>query len=473
MSNFFNIMAAPFAECLVLVGIHAYLGIHVLKRRIIFVDLALAQIAALGTTVGILFGIVDTNSVASFGMAMGFTFVGAGVFAISRMRNRRIPQEAVIGLVYAITAAVAVLVVGKIRGVEHLVNVTHGRLLWVQWSEVGVAAVAYLLIGVVHFIFRKRFFQISEDPDGAFKTGVNVRLWDFFFYMTFGYVISFSVPVAGVLLVFVFLVAPAIISMMVSNQFKVQLAVGWISGTIVCVLGIYLSWTMDTPSGPTVVATYAAVLLFIAVALYLIRAEQRGKALARVGVGAVTLGVLSLLFYGGGTFLAGTRLAESKYGHHQHHHDMPATVEGETEDHDGHDHGDHDHGDHGHAAHEAPASAAAATPPPAEEPAAAQPAGADALVTQYKEAETCLDRVDVLSELLEQERSTGLELTYVFLFDGETMPFCRNGALDLIKAQAGHDFGLDPDADPVDSREALQRLRQWIDAGAAPPETQS
>jgi len=458
--KFFDIMLAPFAECLVLVGIHAFLGLHVLRRRIIFVDLALAQIAALGTTVGIVLGIADTNSVASFAIAMGFTFVGAAVFAVSRMRGRRVPQEAVIGLVYAITAAVGVLVVGKIRGVEHMVNITHGRLLWVQWSEVGTAAVAYLLIGIVHLVFYKRFKQISDDPEAAFAAGVPVRLWDFIFYMTFGYVISFSVPVAGVLLVFVFLVAPAIIAFLVTDRFRYQLIVGWVSGTIVSTVGIYLSWTLDTPCGPTVVAFYGVSLVLIAVAVYLIRAPRRLAALGHVGAGMAVLAVVSVVFYFGGTSLAGTRLAQSKYGHAHHVHDH------------GHDH-DHDQAEGAPEPSDEVQSAAAATagdavaepaPAPAEEPElTAVPAS-----EQYKSAETCLERMTLLQEAVQQEREVALELTYLFLADGETMPFCRTGAIDLVREQAGNDFGLDPELPPVDNRDALRAMRLWLDAGGKP-----
>jgi zinc/manganese transport system permease protein len=451
MSNFFNIMAAPFAECLVLVGIHAYLGIHVLKRRIIFVDLALAQIAALGTTVGILFGIHDTDSVASFAIAMGFTFVGAAVFAISRVRSRRVPQEAVIGLVYAITAAVAVLVVGKSHGMEHLVNIMHGRLLWVQWAEVGTAAVAYVIIGVVHVAFRKQFMRISEDPEGAFKAGMPVRLWDFFFYMTFGYTISFSVRVAGVLLVFVFLVAPAIIALLLTDRLRYQLAIGWIVGTVVSSAGIYLSWMMDTPCGPTVVSSYAVVLVVIAVFTYLARAENKGRALGNVGMGLIVVAVLSGAFYGGGKWLASTNLGHSGHGHHQLELDLVAAGVLKAE---AAEHGHHD----GEAAAGDPGDAAAAQGAPAD-------AGDDAL-SMYRSAETCLDRAQSLEQILEGDQGMGLELTYLFLADGETMPFCRNTAVGLLTKYAGEDFGFDPDGDPLSNMDSLHKLRRWIDGHA-------
>jgi zinc/manganese transport system permease protein len=147
--NVFQLMLAPFVECLVLVGIHSYLGLHVIRRRIIFVDLALAQIAALGATVGFLFGI-QPGTRGSFIFALTFCILGAAVFSMTRMRHDRVPQEAVIGLVYAITAALAILVVEKTKGAEHLEDLLVGSLLWVKWSDVAWAALAYAVIGAVH-----------------------------------------------------------------------------------------------------------------------------------------------------------------------------------------------------------------------------------------------------------------------------------------------------------------------------------
>jgi len=234
-------MAAPFAECLVLVAIHTYLGIHVLKRRVIFVDLALAQIAALGRTVGFLFGIVHETPAALI-FSVGFTIVGAAVFSLTRFRRERVPQEAIIGLAYAISFALAVLVVDKTKGAEHLEDILVGNLLWVRWSDVLSAAVVYAAVGLVHFLFRRKFLHISDDPEGAFAAGVHVRAWDFLFYFTFGIVIALSTHVAGVLLVFVFLVGPPILGLLLTDRLLYQLIVGWLTGTVVTVAGLFLSW---------------------------------------------------------------------------------------------------------------------------------------------------------------------------------------------------------------------------------------
>lgn len=303
-----ELMGAPFVECLILVAIHTYLGIHVLKRRVIFVDLALAQIAALGTTVGFLFGIMpETPGALVFSMI--FTFVGAAVFCATRFRQEKVPQEAIIGLVYAVSTAVAVIVVEKTRGAEHLKDILTGNLLWVRWSDVAVAAGAYAAVGLVHYAFRSKFLLISADPEGAYRAGVSVRAWDFLFYLTFGIVISLSVRVAGVLLVFVFLVAPAILALTVTERLVLQLMIGWGLGTIVTVGGLYLSWVVDLPSGPAVIALYGVALVVAGAALHVARAANRRRAMGRVAAGTGVTLVVSAALWGAGRFIASTRFA--------------------------------------------------------------------------------------------------------------------------------------------------------------------
>ena len=253
-----------------------------IRRRVIFVDLALAQIAALGTIVGGLLGLMEGTAPAMF-YALLFCLVGAALFALTRVRHDRIPQEAVIGLVYAITFALAILIVQKTEGVEHMEGILVGSLLFVKWSDIISTVLAYGLIGVFHWIFWKKFLMISDNPEKAFENGINVRLWDFLFYATFGFVITFSTRVAGVLLVFVFLVAPAILAVIVTKRFGKQLLVGWISGTLVTVIGMYLSAhpSIDLPCGPTVVSFYGGVLAISAVVVYLIRSQDKKVALMR------------------------------------------------------------------------------------------------------------------------------------------------------------------------------------------------
>lgn len=293
--NIWDIMAPAFFECLVLVGIHSYLGLHVIRRKVIFVDLALAQIAALGTTVGFLFGIAP-DTMGAYWFSLLFTFMGAAVFSISRFRHEKIPQEAIIGLAYAIAAAVTILVIDKApHGAEHIKEILTGSILWVKWSTIGYAAMVYSAVGIFHYIFRRKFIFISENPDEAYKEGISIRLWDFLFYVSFGVVITHSVGTAGVLLVFVFLVVPAVASMLITNVLWKQLVIGWGLGLFVSVIGLYISYIADIPSGPTVVAFYGVMLIIIAVILFIIRSEQRSRAILKISFG---LGLILALVFG-------------------------------------------------------------------------------------------------------------------------------------------------------------------------------
>jgi len=307
-----DIMAPAFFECLVLVGIHSYLGIHVIKRKVIFVDLALAQIAALGTTVGFLFGILP-GSTPAYWFSLGFTFVGAAVFAVSRFRHEKVPQEAIIGVTYAIAAAVAILVIDKApHGAEHIKELLTGSILWVKWSTILNAGLIYLVIGIFHYIFRRQFLMISEDPEKAHEQGLSVRFWDFLFYVSFGIVITHSVGTAGVLLVFVFLVVPAIVSIIITDVLWKQLVIGWGLGVFVSILGLYFSYVADLPSGPTVVAFYGIVLALVAIVVYIIRSERRNWAMIKVALGTgITIVVVAGFYIMGKSF-------QSQFHKHDH-----------------------------------------------------------------------------------------------------------------------------------------------------------
>lgn len=271
MPDIVAILLPAFCECLVLVGIHAYLGIHVIKRQIIFVDLAIAQIAAVGALVAFLFGI-QPHTLASYWFSLGLATVGAGIFALCRFREAKVPQEAVIGLVYAVAAAMAILLIDKApHGSEQLKDILTGSLLWVRWHSIATAAVVYSAVGFVHYLFRDRFLLISSDPESAWKKGLNVRAWDFLFFFLFGVVITLSVDVAGVLIVFVFLVAPAIMAISITDRLSRQLVIGWSLGLLVTVLGLVASYIWDLPTGPAIIGCYALVVVLISAGLYWLR----------------------------------------------------------------------------------------------------------------------------------------------------------------------------------------------------------
>ncbi|PYV69702.1 MAG: metal ABC transporter permease [Acidobacteria bacterium] len=251
----------PFVASLILTGIHAYLGVHVVERGVIFVDLALAQIAALGATIAILIG-MDPHGTGAYWLSLGFTFIGAAIFAFARTRRGHIPQEAFIGIAYAVASAAAILAMSKATGeTEHLKDMLVGNILAVSRHDVIKTAVLYGVIGVFHYIFRRRFLLISTDPEQAEAQGMSIRFWDFLFYASFGFVVTSSVAIAGVLLVFCYLIVPSVGAMLFADRVGRRLAIGWTMGTLVSALGVYFSVLLDLPTGATIVCTFGAVLV--------------------------------------------------------------------------------------------------------------------------------------------------------------------------------------------------------------------
>lgn len=253
-------LAAPFVASLILAGIHAYLGVHVVERGVIFVDLSLAQIAALGTTVAVLSGI-EPHGDSAYVVSLAFTFVGAAVFSTIRGHKARIPQEAIIGITYAVASAAAILAMSKsMEQTEHLKEMLVGNILTVSWLEVGKTAVLYGVVGLFHYLFRRKFLLISMDPRAAEAQGLSVRFWDFLFYASFGFVVTSSVAIAGVLLVFCYLIVPSVGAMLFAQRIGPRLAIGWTMGTLVSALGVLLSLKLDLPTGATIVCTFGIVL---------------------------------------------------------------------------------------------------------------------------------------------------------------------------------------------------------------------
>jgi zinc/manganese transport system permease protein len=262
--NTFSFLLPPFIASLILTGIHAYLGVHVVERGVIFVDLSLAQIAALGTTIAVLGGI-EPHGQAAYWISLGFTFIGAAVFSTIRSHRARIPQEAIIGICYAVASAAAILAMSKsAEQTEHLKEMLVGNILTVSWHEVGKTAVLYGAIGLFHYIFRKKFLLISMNREAAEAQGISTRFWDFLFYASFGFVVTSSVAIAGVLLVFCYLIVPSVGAMLYAENVGPRLAIGWTMGTLVSALGVYLSLQIDLPTGATIVCTFALVLIVMA-----------------------------------------------------------------------------------------------------------------------------------------------------------------------------------------------------------------
>lgn len=261
------VMKWPFAACLVLPPLLVYLGLHVVKREVIFVDLALAQLATLGTSLALLLG-YDFHDRAAFWISLAVTFLGAGLFSLIRGRERgAVPQEAIIGITFVVAAAGVILLLSRVAGgreeLEHLLT---GDILNVTGLEVGQRAVLFIVLGFFYAALHGRFALISSAPEQAFAQGMRVRLWDFLFYAAFALVVVSFVRVAGVLLTFTYLIVPAVCAVTLAKQWATRLAVGWAVGAVASLLGLTGSYWLDLPTGAAIVV--ASGLLLVLVGLF-------------------------------------------------------------------------------------------------------------------------------------------------------------------------------------------------------------
>ena len=250
----------PFLALLVVAGIHVYLGLHVVKREVIFVDLSLAQMAVLGASVASLWG-HEPGDMQTRLLALAFTVVGAVTFSLTRNDHGRVPQEAIIGIVYAVAAAASVLILNNApHGAEHIRDVLVGQLLAIEKKDVLRLAVLYAVLGALHIWWRKNLLLISHDPIAAKAKGLRVKAWDFLFYLTFGLTVTASVELCGVLVVFSFLIVPSVISMLYAEHIGRRLAIGWVVAVLASALGMVGSVALSAPPGATVVVAFGALL---------------------------------------------------------------------------------------------------------------------------------------------------------------------------------------------------------------------
>jgi zinc/manganese transport system permease protein len=268
-------MKWPLIACLLLPGILVYLGLHIVRREVIFVDLALAQVASLGACVSLLLG-HDAADTQTYLWSFGFTLIGAAIFALTRMRNHsRVPQEALIGIIYVVAAAAGILLLSRTaEGNEQLRRTLIGDVLLVSPQEVLKTFGIYLVIGVVHFIFRKKFMMISFEPERAEAEGLAVRWWDFLFYSLFGLVVTSFVQIGGVLLVFSYLIVPAVCANLLVNRIAALLALGWLIATGAGMLGLYAAYRFDLPTGAAIICVLGASLLLSGMAAMFLKKKK-------------------------------------------------------------------------------------------------------------------------------------------------------------------------------------------------------
>jgi zinc/manganese transport system permease protein len=251
--------------CLILAGVQTYIGYHIVERGVIFVDLSLSQIAALGASVAILLGWGENAPFLNFCMSLAFTLGGAVLFAFLRKSQNTAPMEALIGISYAGAIALSLLVLEKsATGTEHIKEMLVGTILTVPWKDVIQLGIIVLVVGIIHWISRKRLFLVSENPEKAVREKLKLWWWDVVFYATFGVVVTSSVKVAGVLLVFSLLIIPAVTALVSVSGTVKRVIFGWTFGIIGCTLGLEVSLRGDFAAGPSIIATLLALLLLCA-----------------------------------------------------------------------------------------------------------------------------------------------------------------------------------------------------------------
>lgn len=254
----------PIVACVLLPWLLVYLGLHVVQRGIIFVDIAMAQMASLGICVAILCHI-DLHSWVAFAIALGFTLAGAAIFSFTGKRSSQVPQEAIIGIAYVVAAATAVLLLSRAaEGDEEIKQMLVGNILLVSPAEVWICFAVFLAVGAVHFLLRRHFLLVSYDRAAAYQAGVRVRWWDFLFYALFGLVVTIFVRIAGVLLVFSYLIVPAVCGITMARRIGNRLLVGWAIALVGGVGGLFASFWWDLPSGAAIVCTFGVLLVLTA-----------------------------------------------------------------------------------------------------------------------------------------------------------------------------------------------------------------
>ncbi len=266
MGVVWQVMRWPLAACLLLPPLLVYLGLHVVKREVIFVDLALAQVATLGTCVALLMG-YDFHDRISFWISLGVTFAAAALFSWSRTNNKRpVPQEAIIGITFVVAAAGVILMLSQVAGgKEELEHLLTGDILNVTGLDVLQRAAVFVALAAFFATFHHRFALISSDPEQAFAGGMRVRLWDFLFYAGFAIVVVSFVRVAGVLLTFAYLIVPAVCAVMLAQRWATRLAIGWVIATASSLIGLFASYTLDLPTGAAIVCASGLLLVVVSV----------------------------------------------------------------------------------------------------------------------------------------------------------------------------------------------------------------
>jgi zinc/manganese transport system permease protein len=432
MLHFVELLGLPFLVCVAMTAILGYLGIHVLSREIVFVDIALAQIVAVGAIGAHLAFGAAPGSLPTYGASLALALAAAAFYAVVRRKVLQISQEAVIGVSYAVAAAAALFLIGVAPGGHvHTQHMLAGSILWATWDDFLVCVLVFSAVGACFFVLRRPFHRISEDYEGAVREGVKVVTWDFLFYALLGVVITFAVRIGGVVVVFAFLIIPATLSALLTTRLVRRLLVAWGAGVLGALLGLLFAHRLDFSVGPAV-----ALVLGVELALAgLWRARSRSLAVAVSGV--VVISYLALV--------------------------LTASP---------------------HAAREERGDAGVPLVPPALNPAPVMPdpvvevePGGLEEATSLAELACLLEQVrdpatgqDVVLRALELEPRCGVQLALRYLREDPPV-FFRQGVVDGLGRLAGEPLGWDilqPFGAAVNT-EAAERLKEQHRLGAPPP----
>ena len=298
MEDALSLLLLPFGAAVVFVLIHAYFGVHVLRRNVVFADLALAQLSALGASVAFAAGYAPTSA-AGFGYALVFTAIGAALLTLSRGVARFVSREAFVGILYVVATAATILVVDRApQGAEHVKRILIGSILTVGAADVAKFAALYAVIGALHWLLRRPLLAVSNESHPEGQSGFAVSVWDFVFFLSFGIVVTSSVTTAGVLLVFSFLIVPAVIGAIFSRRLAVVLSIAWGTGILASAAGLAGSYVLDLPTGAAMVAAFALALVIAGLAKVLVfvdsvRRSANLHVAARIVIGSALLLVLA------------------------------------------------------------------------------------------------------------------------------------------------------------------------------------
>lgn len=276
MSDLIEMLALPFLACLLMGSLLSYLGIHVLKREVIFIDIAVAQVAAIGALAAHLLFHVEEDSLVSYLVSLACVLGIAGFYSQARHRVSEISVEAVIGISYAITAAGALFLMGVTPGHSHAQEMLAGALLWIMWPQVATALVVFGAVGIILWCIRKPLAAVSQGYNQAVGRGMKVAWWDFLFYALLGAVITVAVRISGVVTVFALLIIPATASALLVTGWWPRMLLAWLTVVFASTSGLLFSYYLDFSVGPAI-ALCLGVLLAAVAGLVVLRAKLAAK----------------------------------------------------------------------------------------------------------------------------------------------------------------------------------------------------